>query len=252
MEALNEFLSKGVSNLAELDKLVKLARSEEDERRKRLLEERKETKARKKQKKSWDLQIKKKNLPIVVTRQTIRKALIGEIPLNKNIQKGMHDTLGLLKCLRCDLVKPREHFNGSFSVCHPCKLAKVGTKCPVEAFCYKIFYEIKQRCKQKDFACSITPEWIKNRYESTNGCCELCGDEVTVERTFLKDKGERTSVFQYPYNLSVDRIDSDRGYMSDNCQIVHVRCNLMKNDQCLSDFLLLCEKISIYNRSTIF
>lgn len=244
MDALNEFLTRGSTNLNELEHLVRLVRKEEDDRKRKLQVESARIKRRKRTKRKQDLRKLKTNGPAVITRRTVRQALVGEIPLNQNIQRGMQDTLGVLKCVRCDLVKPKEHFNGSLSVCYVCKLAKVGSPCPVESFCHKIFHEIKGRCKQKNFPISITPEWIKQRYDSMGGCCELCGDELTTDRSFAGDGNERVSLWQYPSNLSVDRIDSDRGYMTDNCQLVHLRCNLMKNDMTLEKFIELCAKIS--------
>lgn len=48
---------------------------------------------------------------------------------------------------------------------------------------------------------------------------------------------------RYSGNLSVDRIDSSKGYSKDNIQIVFKKINSMKNDMREDEFLNLCREI---------
>jgi hypothetical protein len=45
-------------------------------------------------------------------------------------------------------------------------------------------------------------------------------------------------------NLSIDRIDSDRGYTEDNIQLVCVAANKMKRDTDQSEFIRWCRMIA--------
>ena len=52
----------------------------------------------------------------------------------------------------------------------------------------------------------------------------------------------------YPYNISIDRIDSSKGYIKGNIQLVCGIVNVMKSDSSEDEFLQLCKKIVEHNR----
>jgi len=61
----------------------------------------------------------------------------------------------------------------------------------------------------------------------------------------LEDKGVNK------YNISIDRIDSSKGYTKDNIQLVGSIINIMKNDIKEEDFLLFVSSITfvdLYNK----
>ena len=80
---------------------------------------------------------------------------------------------------------------------------------------------------------NIAAEWAENKeslreylkwlYKQQGGKCALSGQEMTFER-YCKSA------------VSVDRIDSDRGYVKGNIHLTTWWANLMKNDLTLDDF----------------
>ena len=52
-------------------------------------------------------------------------------------------------------------------------------------------------------------------------------------------------------NLSVDRIDSTKGYSKDNVQLVCMAANQMKNDLPMTEFIEMCEAVLALEREKI-
>ena len=50
-------------------------------------------------------------------------------------------------------------------------------------------------------------------------------------------------------NLSIDRIDSFKGYEKDNIQLVDKRINMMKGSLSNEEFIELCTKVADFNRN---
>jgi len=74
-------------------------------------------------------------------------------------------------------------------------------------------------------------------YYKQDGKCALSGETLT--RIGLEDKGINN------YNISIDRIDSTKGYTVDNIQLVGAIINIMKNDIEEKDFLLFVSSIAL-------
>lgn len=88
---------------------------------------------------------------------------------------------------------------------------------------YSIFGAARDRARKADMECSITLDWVVDRYQEIGGICEVTGIELTLDRN---PPGER---FQQPFNPSLDRIDSSKGYTPDNVRLVCVMVNLALN-----------------------
>ena len=69
---------------------------------------------------------------------------------------------------------------------------------------------------------NITPEYIQSIYDSQNGVCALSGLKFEME---LGKPRKRN-----PYRPSVDRINSNKGYVKGNIQFVLAIVNTMKMD----------------------
>ena len=69
-----------------------------------------------------------------------------------------------------------------------------------------------------------------------NGKCALTG----IPLTFLKS-GDRQKIT--PTNASIDRIDSSKGYIKSNIQIVSTYVNLLKSDFTVQELLNLCKMV---------
>lgn len=82
----------------------------------------------------------------------------------------------------------------------------------------------------------INKEFLKNLYAKQNGLCVLSGIP-------LEFKQGNNNFRMNPYRLSVDRIDSSKGYIKNNIQLICAIINQMKTDMSQIEFIQICEKI---------
>lgn len=78
--------------------------------------------------------------------------------------------------------------------------------------------------------CSITIDDLCRLWESQNGRCAITGWQMTMR---LADGVVAT-------NASIDRINSEKGYILGNVQIVCRSVNIAKHDLTMDEFLKLC------------
>lgn len=89
------------------------------------------------------------------------------------------------------------------------------------------------KSRNMDFAISIEEAW--NIFETQKRNCALSGQPLTFG---IRD-----------YSASLDRIDSDVGYIKSNIQWIHKDINTMKMPFVKEkDFLAWCKKMAIYNK----
>jgi hypothetical protein len=87
---------------------------------------------------------------------------------------------------------------------------------------YKIINSgIKTRIKRSNMDCDITKEYINQLFENQKGRCALSGLEITLPKTWRDRK----------YTASLDRINSDIGYLKDNLVTCCWDCNRLKSDK---------------------
>lgn len=101
---------------------------------------------------------------------------------------------------------------------------------------------VKTRAKRSRLEVNITKEYVNELYKNQNGKCKLSGIEITLPKTWR----DRT------YSASLDRIDSEKGYIIGNVQWVHKHINVMKNTFPEEMFIFLCKKISEQNECKEF
>jgi hypothetical protein len=92
---------------------------------------------------------------------------------------------------------------------------------------------MKFRARQADRECALGTEDLLRMWDEQKGLCALSGIQMT--HTYDPNQSER-----FITNASVDRIDSDGGYTSDNVQLVCTRINLMKGPLLQKTFYDLC------------
>lgn len=87
--------------------------------------------------------------------------------------------------------------------------------------------------KKRDPETTLTVDILYEMLLKQNSKCNLTG----IEMTTTQNKGRVHT------NISVDRIDNDKKYTTDNIQLVCLWANTAKNDLPLNDFFELCNKI---------
>jgi hypothetical protein len=109
------------------------------------------------------------------------------------------------------------------------------TNCRTDEFSkFRYYYRsIRNRFKDVD----ITLEDLKNQWENQNGVCEFSGIKLILS-TYKK------IIKNSIYAASVDRIDSNKGYVKGNIKWVSVAINYMKNTMTEEMVWELCGHIS--------
>lgn len=92
------------------------------------------------------------------------------------------------------------------------------------------FTHMRRNAKLRNFSISVTPEEIQRLWETQSGRCALSGQLLSFRSGDL-------------HKASLDRIDSNLGYIPGNLQWVSKTVNYMKRDLDQEVFLELCKAI---------
>jgi hypothetical protein len=98
---------------------------------------------------------------------------------------------------------------------------------------------IKHQAKQRNIEFDITIEYAYDLFEKQNNKCAISGVEIKLNKNYEGKKSLNSA--------SLDRINSDIGYIVGNVQWVHKRVNMMKNNMSEKEFYEWCRIISEYN-----
>lgn len=146
------------------------------------------------------------------------------------------DEDGNLLCYSCKQYKPLDCFDKNIdkqfraekdSRCKECKRNAYlrrkeknrGSK-DLNRLLYERFHGLKDRARKKDIQCNIDLQYLHELWNTQKGLCALSG----IPMTYYFDSG------RVPTNVSVDRINSNLGYIKGNLQLVCMAVNQMKSD----------------------
>ena len=155
----------------------------------------------------------------------------------------------LLKCHYCGQYKTIDQFdinnekrlrNGRDNRCKKCKsdLSKLNklnysNEQKLHHILLSRLLGAKQRATKKNIEFDITLEDLVDIYNKQKGLCAITGLKMTHDvlngRTYT--------------NMSLDRIDSQKGYIKDNIQLVCMVVNQMKSDLTYEELYFYCNKI---------
>ena len=85
-------------------------------------------------------------------------------------------------------------------------------------------------CNRKEF---LSLDYVMGIYHAQKGRCALSGEWMTWE----VGKGRVST------NISIDRIDSSKGYVPGNIQLVCAIVNCMKNEYSQEEFIEFCKRV---------
>lgn len=102
----------------------------------------------------------------------------------------------------------------------------------------KIFTSIKHSAKKRNIEFNITIEYIWELFQKQNSKCAL----THLPLAFGQYRKSETTA-------SLDRIDSNQGYIVGNLQWVHKTVNIMKSDMSTEEFLTWCALITEVNNN---
>ncbi len=153
------------------------------------------------------------------------------------------------KGLKCKgLFVPQEYFSINKTIdglsyeCIDCMNYRSKVKqSTFEGFLKCLFNELKHNCKKrpKDISFNIIIDDIRQLYIKQQGRCALTGNKLT--HTKSTERTEADCYIINRWNISVDRIDSSKGYEKDNIQLLGTIVNWMKGDLPQNDFIDLCK-----------
>lgn len=109
---------------------------------------------------------------------------------------------------------------------------------------YKLQQALKgtrRRSKEKNIYNDLTVDYLLYLWERQKGRCALTG----IPMTYKFYEGRVNT------NVSVDRIDSTKGYSKDNVQLVCMAANQMKNDLSMEEFIKMCESVLALERERV-
>ena len=88
----------------------------------------------------------------------------------------------------------------------------------------------KNRAKGRILPVTVTKQDIERLIIKSNGKCALSGFKLTIVRNS-------------PFKASLDRIDSSKGYIKGNIQVVAKCVNIAKNNLSQKDFIKMCKSV---------
>lgn len=99
-----------------------------------------------------------------------------------------------------------------------------------------IFNGAKKRARLKKLVFEITPEDLIELYYKQNGRCAITNLEMSLVSANRK--------ISNPFIVSLDRVDSFKGYTKDNIQFICNQVNRMKSNLTMQDFIFWIKTIS--------
>lgn len=152
------------------------------------------------------------------------------------------------KCPRCGKTYPytleffhrdRRATNGLRTTCRECNI-KIGMKyhncsyLDINQYMSMRCAESKQRAKNKNMDYDLTPEYLIELWEKQDGKCYYSGLPMTYNKYDI-------------HLVSIDRIDSNKGYTKDNVVLSCWAINSMKNSYTTEEFVGLCQAVVDHN-----
>jgi len=160
-------------------------------------------------------------------------------------------TNGKAICKYCNTERDKDRFQSYISSytdkrvydlkCYDCKNEarkereeKIQLKCSLEEYFQTLIKGTKERIKNnsKIKESTITIEDLKEIWNKQNGKCFYSGREMKYNFS----RKELPKLSTHPEKVSIDRVDSDRGYTKDNIVLCCTLVNLMKLDTKIEDF----------------
>jgi len=96
---------------------------------------------------------------------------------------------------------------------------------------------VLNHAKRRKHEFNLTLEDLINLYDKQKGLCIYTKQKLT----YILGKGVVNT------NLSLDRIDSNKGYIKDNIQLTSRAVNIMKSNYTEKEFIDLCKLVSTNN-----
>lgn len=116
-----------------------------------------------------------------------------------------------------------------------------STKNNIDASLKRKLYAAKQRTKKKNLEFNLDIDYLKNLFLKTKGNCVVSGKKLIIGAGLRE-----------PDSLSIDRIDSKKGYIKGNIRFVTFAINVAIQNWGLDEFYILCEDVINYQEKKCY
>ncbi len=165
---------------------------------------------------------------------------------------------GTKKCSNCgneknvdDFPKDKNNKDGLNSRCKICNVLKTKlSSSKFSGFISKIYNDAVRNAKRRNLYFGITKDDIVDIYNSQSSKCAITN--INMEYSVMKERQEGDPHILNPYNMSIDRIDSKKGYVKNNIQLVCAFVNRIKLDMSSLDMYELANKVKYWSLDTDF
>lgn len=166
--------------------------------------------------------------------------VIGKIAVKHGVDRGRKKQndlkkIGYKRCSICFEIKPIDEFpkrtrhDGTTSERFCIKCSKTNLNLALS----RVISSAKYRATKKKIEFNISSEYVLNLLEKQNGKCFYSGKQLgLIFNENLRDM------------MSIDRIDSSRGYTADNIVLCCAAVNSMKNSMTIEEMVDWCTAIS--------
>lgn len=150
-------------------------------------------------------------------------------------------------CSKCDKVKSLTEFHkgktesSTRAVCKSCRnkyyaknrWTKMGT---IEGLLSERLKDCNRRARKKGIECTLTRDQLLDLWHTQNHLCAVTGKPMLI-------RAETVTTGPSSDTISVDRIDSTKGYVIDNIQLVRSVVNIMKTNSTPERFISVCREV---------
>lgn len=160
--------------------------------------------------------------------------------LDKNEKRGS-DRFWLCRC-ECGFEKYQSTSTLTNKLSLECKSCSNISKTKKEEFKYCFYTRIKEGAEKRNIEFNVSQEYLWELFLLQNRKCVLTNMDIGFANT-IKNHTHSGST------ASLDRIDSNKGYVIGNVQWVHKDINKMKMDFEQVYFKELCNKVTNYEKA---
>jgi hypothetical protein len=163
-------------------------------------------------------------------------------------------------CKECTTIHPSINFSnrignrdGLQSTCKECqRTACKNYSSTLDGFLKRLFHDTKHNAikRAKQLEISITVDDLKTLYEKQSGKCAITG--IDLEHSTYNYRRDNNQHIINKWNISLDRIDSSKGYSLDNVHLVGAIVNRMKTDLNMREFVEISSQIYNFNKDKAF
>ena len=163
---------------------------------------------------------------------------------------------GSQKCIECNVVKKLEFFTFNINktrkhkvykklckICHNKRRAmkrdEQNQKNTLKNFMENIIKDAKRRSEKKKNGYDINVDNLLELYKNQDGKCYYTGRIMKYNMSKNEHEGKRIC----PDRITIDRIDSSKGYIKENIVLCCWTANNLKQDLCIDEFKSIVKDI---------